>query len=88
MGTPNLTILSTTVNQSVQDEASIWWVEALLADGPDFDTAETAVQFHTKWEAAAQYPRLAELQAAALRRVRDAIDAEIHRLQLGVNPTR
>ena len=68
------------LNTSIEQFKDGFGVEILFADGPDFETAETAVHFHTKWEAEAQYPHLPELQVVALRRVRDALNEEIDRL--------
>ena len=80
-------ILGTTIKQTLREPVSTHRVEIVFADGDDFEAAETAVHFHTTWEAAAQSSPLPELQAKALLHVRDALDGEIARLQALAGPT-
>jgi hypothetical protein len=72
-------IQSTTVKQEAGGfvvEMTIEPPAAVVIENPDF------VAFRMTLKLADQYPRLAELQKAALEQARAGLDAEIKRLQL------
>ena len=56
-------------------------VELLIADAPDADAAQSSISILAPITGEDRYPRLPELQQAALRHARTAIDREIHRLE-------
>lgn len=56
-------------------------VEMILSSSPDVETAPDVVQLRATLDTSDRYPRLAELQKAALQHARAAIKTEIDRLQ-------